>query len=464
MPGDLDRGCYAARVDAIDRFVRHVVDTRHEAIPPPARAATRRLLLDTLGVGVAGSAGPWVRELIESQALSLAGDQAHVWVHGDRLSAAGAAMVNGTLIHNSEFDCVHEQAVVHAMTLPTAVALAWAEREGEVSGATLVDALTLGVDVACHLGVACREGLRFFRPATAGALGGVAAIGRIAGFDADTLLNAFGTVHAQLSGTMQAHTEGSSLLGMQIGFNARNAVIACDMAARGLVAPHAVLEGPFGYYALFEGAHDLPAVLSQLGKVWRVTEIAHKPFPSGRATHGVVDGCLTLMRAQGFVAQDIERVRARVPPLVHRLVGRPVTAAMNPNTARLCASYVAACALLRGDVTLEDFRTPALAQADTLALARRIAIEADANPDPNALTPVVVEIALKDGRRVETRLDVVVGNPRRPLSREAELEKLQRNFASAARPMPRAKAERLTARVDDLERIGDVRELIECLI
>jgi 2-methylcitrate dehydratase PrpD len=170
------------------------------------------------------------------------------------------------------------------------------------------------------------------------------------------------------------------------------------------------------------------------------------------------------MREQGFVAQDVERVRARVPPLVHRLVGRPVTAAMHPNTARLCASYVAACALLRGDVTLEDFRRPALAQADTLALARRIAIEADANPDPNALTPVVVEIALKDGRRVETRLDVVVGNPRRPLSREAELEKLQRNFASAARPMPRAKAERLTARVDDLERIGDVRELIECLI
>jgi 2-methylcitrate dehydratase PrpD len=451
-------------VDAIDRFVRHVVETPREAIPAPAREATRRLLLDTLGVGVAGSAGPWVRELIASQALSLAGDQAGVWVHGDRLSAAGAAMCNGYLIHNAEFDCVHEQAVVHAMTLPTAVALAWAEREGGVSGATLVDALALGVDVACLLGVACREGLRFFRPATAGAFGGVAAIARIAGFDADTLLNAFGTVHAQLSGTMQAHAEGSPVLGMQIGFNARNAVIACDMAARGIVAPHAVLEGRFGYYALFEGAHDLAAVLPQLGTPWRVTEIAHKPFPSGRATHGVVDGCRTLMRAQGFVAQDVERVRARVPPLVHHLVGRPVTAAMSPNSARLCASYVAACALLRGDVTLEDFRAPALGHADTLALARRIAIEVDANPDPNALTPVSVEITLKDGRRVETRLDAVIGNPRRPMGREAELEKLQRNFASAARPMPRAKAERLTAVVDGLERIGDVRELIECLI
>jgi len=452
------------RVDAIDRFVRHVVETPREAIPAPAREATRRLLLDTLGVGVAGSAGPWVRELIASQALSLAGDQAGVWVHGDRLSAAGAAMCNGYLIHNAEFDCVHEQAVVHAMTLPTAVALAWAEREGGVSGATLVDALALGVDVACLLGVACREGLRFFRPATAGAFGGVAAIARIAGFDADTLLNAFGTVHAQLSGTMQAHAEGSRVLGLQMGFNARNAVIACDMAVCGLVAPHAVLEGPFGYYALFEGAHDLPAVLSQLGNVWRVEEIAHKPFPSGRATHGVVDACLGLVRTEGFAAQDVARVRARVPPLVQQLVGRPPTEAMNPNTARLCASYVAACALTRGAVTLEDFRAPALGHADTLALARRIAIEPDANPDPNALTPVSIEIMLKDGRRFEAGVEVVYGNPKRPLRREAALEKLHQNFASAARPMPRAKAERLTAAVDDLERIGDVRALIECLI
>jgi len=261
-------------MDPIGRFVAHVVDTPRAAMPASARAALRRFLLDTLGVAVAGSAGPWVKELIASQALSFSAAQARVWVHGDHLSAAGAAMVNGYLIHNSEFDCVHERAVVHAMTVPTAAALAWAERAGGtgrvVDGATLADALILGVDVACHLSVACREGLRFFRPATAGALGAVAAIGRLAGFDHATQLNAFGAAHAQLSGTMQAHTEGSLVLGLQIGFSARNALIACDMAAHGLVAPHEVLEGRFGYYRLFEGAHDLAAVLPEIGRVWRI--------------------------------------------------------------------------------------------------------------------------------------------------------------------------------------------------
>lgn len=455
-------------VDPIGRFVEHVVDTPRAAIPAAARAALRRLLLDTLGVAVAGSAEPWMEDLRASQTLSFAGEQARVWVHGGRLSAAGAAMVNGTLIHNAEFDCVHERAVVHAMTVPTAAALAWAEREGgagrRVHGAALTDALILGVDVACHLGLACREGLRFFRPATAGAFGAVAAIGRLAGFDRATQLNAFGAALAQLSGTMQAHTEGSLVLALQVGFSARNAIIACDMAARGLVAPHEVLEGRFGYYRLFEGAHDLDAVLPEIGHSWRVEEIAHKPFPCGRATHGVADACLELARAHGFSAAEVARVEARVPPLVAHLVGRPVTADMAPNTARLCARYVAACALRRGTVRTADFGASALGDAATLALARRVEITVDANPDPNALTPVSVSIVLVDGRQIETRVEVVTGNPAKPMGRAAELDKLARNFSAAARPLPEDRGERLAVRIEALDDLADVSALVDCLV
>ena len=116
------------------------------------------------------------------------------------------------------------------------------------------------------------------------------------GFDEEALINAFGAVLGQLSGTMQAHSEGSLLLALQIGFNARNAVVACDLAANGLVGPRHLLEGPFGYFPLFEGDYDLAPVLRELGKVWRVGEVALKPFPSGRATHGVLDGVLALMQ------------------------------------------------------------------------------------------------------------------------------------------------------------------------
>ena len=454
--------------DAIWRFAEHVAGTDYDDLPESAAAAVRTFLLDTLGVGVAGSSGPWTRRLIETQRLSSPGDQARVWSHGARLSAAGAALCNGYQIHNGEFDCVHEGAVVHTFTVPVAAGLAWAEREGGVGGRELLTSLAVGVDVACHLGVASKSALRFFRPATAGAFGAAATVGHLAGFDEPTLVNAFGAVHAQLCGTMQAHTEGSLVLGMQVGFNARNAIVACDMAARGLVAPQAVLEGPFGFFPLFEGEHSLPAVLERLGETWRATEVSHKPFPSGRATHAVVDACLRfrdrLELDEAGGAKAVEQVTARVPPLVHHLVGRPVAAGMDVNYARLCCRYVAARALIRGRVGHEDFFPDAIRDPDSLDLARRVDLVVDANPDPNALVPVSVEIALRDGRSATERVDVMYGHPEHPMTRAAQLDKFRRNCAAAARPVPAAAAERIIAAVARLESLPDAGALVDDLV
>jgi 2-methylcitrate dehydratase PrpD len=246
-------------------------------------------------------------------------------------------MCNGFQIHNSEYDCIHEAAVVHPMAVLLAATMAHAERAGGVSGRDLVCAIALGVDVGAGVGLASKAPLRFFRPATAGAFAATAAVGRLMGFDPGTLVHAFSIAYGQLCGTMQAHAEGSPLLAVQIGFNARNAVMACDLAAAGLTGPQAVLEGSFGFYPLFEGEHDLRPVLGSLRKVWRITEVAHKPFPCGRATHGMLDGVLGLMREHGFATEHVARIECRVPPLTRRLVGRPAHGEMTASYARLCA-------------------------------------------------------------------------------------------------------------------------------
>lgn len=449
-------------MDGIAKFAEHVARTKYEDLPPAAVQAAKTWILDTLGVGFAGSAGPFVEELIACNRGWGEAAEARTWVRGAKLPALAAAMVNAYQIHNSEFDCVHEKAVVHPMAVLLAATLAHAERAGGVSGRELILATALGVDLAAGLGVAAKSGLRFFRPATAGAFAATGAIGKLMGFDAERLVNAFGATYAQLCGNMQAHTEGSMLLGLQIGFNARNAVVACDMAAKGLVGPRNLLEGPFGYFRLFETEYDLAPVLAGLGRTWLVTEVAHKPFPSGRATHGVVDGCMELKRAHGFQPDAVERVTALVPPLVHQLVGRPARDDMHPNYARLCAAFVAATALRKDFVGVEDFQPAALKDAATVALAKRFDVRIDGNPDRNALTPVTVEIALKDGRKHAITLDVVYGNPAKPMSRDAHLDKFRRNCAAAATPM--ASGEALIAMADGLEQLADARRLVDLCV
>jgi 2-methylcitrate dehydratase PrpD len=284
------------------------------------------------------------------------------------------------------------------------------------------------------------------------------------GFDRDRLIHAFAIAYGQLSGTMQPHTEGSPLLAMQIGFSARNTIAACDMAANGLIGPQNLLEGPFGYYPLFEGDYDLAPVLAAFGRIWRITEVAHKPFPSGRATHGVLDGLLGLMREHGFAAGQVAHVKCTVPPLTHHLVARPAHDAMAVSYARLSAPYVLACALLQGTVGLGDFKPEALADPERLALARRITVAAEDHPDPNALTPVTVTVTLDDGREHGITVDQVYGSPAKPLSRAAHLAKFRENWASGAKPLPQAAGEKLIALVDELEAVGDVRELVDLMV
>ena len=450
--------------DGIKAFADHVVSTSFRDLPSSAVQSAKTFILDGFGVGAAGSSGPWLDGLIESAELQGSSDDARVWVFGNRLPASAAAMINAYQMHNSEFDCVHEGAVVHAMTVPLAAAMTEAERVGNIDGRTLIAAIVLGVDVASHLGVASKAGLRFFRPATAGAFGAAATLGKLRGFDRDTQINAFGIALAQLSGTMQAHVDGGVMLAMQMGFNARNAVVAADMAERGLKAPASVLEGEFGYFRLFEGDYDLRPCLEALGKIWRINQLAHKPFPSGRATHGVLDGLLTLKKRHGFSAGDVDRCVCRVPPLTAQLVGRPILDHMEANYARLSAPYVLASALIANGITIEDFKPKALGQEQRLALGRRIAVEVDDNPDKNALTPVTVQVFTNQGSMHEITMDVVYGNPEKPLSREAHLEKFNRNWSTAALQLPIGQADDLANLVDNLEGVSDVSSLVDLMV
>lgn len=443
-----------------------VVGTTYADLPPDAIAKTKIFLLDSLGVALAGSSGPQAASVTRTVAGWGTGG-ARVWLSGERLPAPHAAMVNAYLIHCMEFDCVHEGAVVHPMATILSAALAHAETH-PVRGCELITALAIGVDIAASLGMAANGPLRFFRPATAGAFGATAAVAKLAGFDHATTVSALGMVYGQISGTLQPHLEGSVLLPLQIGCNARAALNACDLAAAGLVGPKEAISGRYGYFALFEDDDfDLEPIRALSGpsatKPWRITALSHKPFPSGRLTHGVVDGLARLQAEHGFASHDVARIIARVPPLVHRLVGRPDVATPDAAYARLCLAFVAGVQLARGRVDVPDFQGEALADPDIHDYARRVEVVVDDTPDPNALVPQTVQVVLQDGRTLEIVLAQVLGHPAAPLSAAQNIEKFRRCCGYAARPLEEAKVDALIATVDALEDVDNVARLVDLM-
>jgi 2-methylcitrate dehydratase PrpD len=445
---------------ASERFAAHVAAVRFDQLPGTAIAAAKTWILDTLGVGIAGSSAAGMDAIRAAAGAWGNGDEATIWGTNLRAPAPTAAFVNGTQVHNQEFDCLHEGAVVHAMATLLPAVLAMAERDGGISGRDLIAAVVAGIDIAANLGLAATSGFRFFRPATAGGFGAVAGLSVIAGLDAERTADAFGLQYGQASGTMQPHAEGNALLPMQIGFNAQSAVRSVGLAASGVAGPRDIFEGRYGFFPLFEGSWELERIWGGLGRDWRVCEMSHKPWPAGRATHGAIEGLLTLREQHGFTAADVRRVRVIVPPLTHRLVARPDVPAPNAFYARLCMGFIGAKALLSGTVGIEHCRGDALTDKATHELALRIVTEMNGNPDPNALAPQRVEVSLRTGETVRWTCETMLASPVRPLSREQHLQKFMRCLEFAQIPLAAAG---LVDLVDRLEQVADVRKLCALL-
>jgi aconitate decarboxylase len=433
-----------------DAILDHIARTDFAVLPPAVVTATKAVILDTLACGIVGSSDPVAAKLLPTAEARHGGPHIPIWGRARTAPAFAAVMTNAYQVHGLEYAAVHERATVHSMSAIFPTVMAYADMTGAVSGADLIAAINIGNDVACLLGLAATQGARFFRPGVCGAMGATAALAKLARLDRTQTMNLFGLAYSQLSGTMQAHTEASMALGLQIGFSTRNVLTALDLVQAGLTGPHDVFDGKFGYFALFERDGDARPFLHELGTAWRTAELSFKPFPSGRASHGVLDA-LTCLRAQyAFTAADVAEVVLDVPPFVHRLGGRPAVQPMDPAYARLCVPFLAAAYLRDGFVDVRTYRPENLNDPAVHDLARRVRVNIDKNPDVNALSPVHVRVVLTSGRTLDLPVPVLHGHPDYPMTDAQNRAKLENACATALVPVDAAALARDVAVLETL--------------
>lgn len=437
-----------------ERLIDHALSLRWTDVDVAAQAAAKTFLHDSLCVGVAGRNAPFADAVLAAARAWGEGGRCSVLGRADeRLPAPQAAFVNAFQIHSQEFDCVHEPAVVHPLATIVATLFAEVERSGLYTGEAVLTALVAGVDVSAALGVAASDPLRFFRPATAGIFGCVAALISLTQPPRQVALDAFGYALSFASGSMQAHVEGKATLPVQMGQAARNAVSAMDLARAGLPGPAQSIDGKFGYLPLFEGRFDLDAGLADLGRRFRIAEVSWKPYPTGRAAQGCIVATEILMRDHGLTPATLERLTYSAPPIIHYLVGRPAMEGMSVAYARLCAAWLSAVTLMRGrPVGLDDFSEDSLADPAVLDLARRIEVVVNDNPDPAAFAPAEAVARFTDGREARLLLQAQFGAPDWPLSRDQHMAKAAACLRFGGLPHVHAP---LAALIDDFELLED---------
>ena len=208
----------------------------HGHIPQSVIAHSKLCLLDTLGCGLFGSTLPW-SQMVAACVFDLEKEGAcTLWGMPGTASPAGAALVNGTMVHGFELDDLHKRSIVHPGSVIITSALAVAEYVGNVSGQQLLTAIVAGYEVVARVGMSVGTAhlLQGWHPTgTHGTLGAAAASGVLLSLSPGQMQHAFGIAGSQASGLM-----ASQFASMVKRFHAARGAKRCVRCAPGETRIH----------------------------------------------------------------------------------------------------------------------------------------------------------------------------------------------------------------------------------
>ena len=353
--------------------------------------------------------------------------------HARRLSAAGAAFVNGTAAHGEDFDDTFEGGPVHAGAVIVPAVLAACERQN-LDGAAALLGIAVGCEIMCRLSTVVPKAVHkagFHPTAIFGVMGAAAGVGAALGLNAKQLVDAFGIAGSFASGIIEYLAEGAWTKRLHPGWAAQSGYRAALLARGGFFGPRTVFEGVHG---LFHGfAHttkgDYEALIDDFGRRWVIETLAFKPYPCGTMAHPYID-CARRLAARGIKPEDVKELVCEVAEgTVHRL-WEPLAAKQRPPNgyaAKFATPFVLATGFVRGGVGLDAFTDKAVHDPDVLALAAKVHYVVDPDhPYPNAFTGHIRAV-LKDGRVVEERQPHFRGGASEPLTRPDIEEKFMLN-------------------------------------
>lgn len=432
--------------------------------------AVKTNILDTLSCALAGSSAKAIAEVSELVREWSGAPQADMLVFGGKFPAHQVAWVNGGMSHARDYDDTHDGAILHAGVTAVPAAIAAGQLRGKLSGAELIAAVAAGLEVTCRLGVAIKVDIvesGFIYTSLLGYFGATAAAGRALGLSVDEMVNAFGIVYSSVAGNHQVTRDASLMKRLQPGLAAQAAVVAVQLARRGIRGAQGVFEGADGFFRVYlRGRADANEVRKDLGTRFELLNLSYKPYPCCRDTHAAVDAILQVRAKYPSPSSEIESIRVGVTAPGYQMVCVPEPVRLAPRTiveAQFSIPYTVAAAWVDGKLGMVHFTDEGVRRADILELAAKVRPYVDEEIDRDwsrFVTPARVIVQFRDGKTIEVRVDYPKGHPKNAMT-EAEFAAKSADCATfAAKPLPEDTVDRLIATVQRLETVEDMSELM----
>jgi 2-methylcitrate dehydratase PrpD len=439
----------------IEELARFAATTQCEDIPEAVQHHAKLTLLDTLGVILAGSERPEMRQVRERLA-GTAGTGATVYARGwPAQDPRTAALLNGIAGRSIELceglRLVSGQAALQV--LPGVLAVG--EQAGS-SGREILAAFVLGYDVAGRLASGFTPRPLAHQNGQVSLLAAAAAGARLRGLDAAGVSRAMriATVLV-LTPSYTNAVAGATALNVAGGMSGYAAALAPELALAGFEAQPDAIEEALGQ--LVGGGFDPGHVTDDLATSWQITRNYFRLYGCCNPIHPALD-CLKAVLAELRPApEQVERIEVATY--------RFASVMRNPDPPNYFASkyslpHAAAAMAVRGGAGFAELDDSALADPTIAALRHRVHIAEDPAMSAVAprLRPARVTVTLSDGRQATHSRDSHRGDFNEPFT-EAEIRAKFRELAETV--LTPEGAARVEAAVDRCEEWGSLAELTD---
>lgn len=421
----------------ITDLARLIRNFDQDAIPAHVTERFKLSLLDAIGCAFqAQSSGVMNGVLAVLPALGTGGDCSVIGT-GRRAAVADAVLVNGAAIHALDFNdhlALDPNDGAKLGGHPSdalAVALAVGEWRGN-SGKEVLAAAILGYEVFGRFQKLLDRALSWDHVTAYGTVAPAIA-GRLMRLDETALAHALamGTAHGVTPGVVRRGRLSASkfLASAQV---MQTATVSTLLAAEGVTGPLAVFEYPEKGLAsqVFPGV-DMTVLTRPVQGKLMVEGVTIKAYPSLDTSQAAIAAVLEAAKDLSVPASEIERVELRMidhPGVRQQINDEDRRHPKSRETADHSFYFLAAAALLDGELTPRQFENERWTDPAIIDLMARIAITVDAGLADKAPSgfPAAVTLTARDGRNSEAQIDYAPGHALNPMGQEAVVGKFRR--------------------------------------
>jgi 2-methylcitrate dehydratase PrpD len=441
----------------IEALAKFVAQTQWEDVPEPVQRHAKLVLLDTLGVILAGGERPEVRQLREALA-GTAGTGATVFARGwPTQDPRTAALLNGIAGRSIEL-CeglrfVSGQAAMQV--LPGVLAVG--EDRGSC-GRDMLAAFVLGYDVAARLAGGFMPRPLAHQNGQVSLLAAAAAGARLQALDAAGISRAMRIATTLLLTPSYTNAvAGATALNVASGMSGFAAVLAPELARAGFAAEEGAIEQALG--DLVGSGFTPERLLEDLGTVWHITRNYFRLYACCNPIHSALDCLQEALAALHPQPDEIERIDVATYRFasVMRNSDPP-----NYFASKYSLPHAAAAMVVRGAAGYAALDDSALRDPAIAALRHRVHVTEDPAMTAVAprLRPARVTLTLTDGRHSTHSRESHRGDFQQPFA-ESEIRGKFRELAGVV--LPPEGVSSVEAAVDRCEEWQSIAELTELL-